>query len=434
MKRILTVLALTFSPIYGQAVLDLLEGHRDAEQIDPNAHLRQPEPVASSAGAEAKEEKVILQLAPEWSGSSLDSLWAHAVFFQDARNPIVQSIALTGVLHSQGAWGEVKSGRERENVSQTGTRRLRLGARMKAFYNTEITAIADIDQDGRQEDLYELKAKTRVAKRTDLTIGKFRPSFGYESRDGHDLPVPERSLAGNLTLPEQSLGATLTNEFNTWSLTGGYFSGELTDGLGEFNGEGHYFFSANGLIPSASGYSLARRWHVDYIYNTAPRDNRAISQAQFGQRPTNSLRGDTLSNPMFRHLFSAGIEAEQGRWGGVADLVYGRGDETLYGLLLQGTYWALPGTLQVVGRAQYARASGEDTLVQGFGLGTDPTEQLRPYAAGDEFYSVYLGTNLHIYQDKLKILSGVEYSRLIDNTDDETAEGLLFHTAARLAF
>ncbi len=103
------------------------------------------------------------------------------------------------MLHNQGSWGELKSDSERENIKHTSTRRLRLGARLKAFYKVDIEAIADLAPDGDRNDLHTLKADIALTGRDTLSVGKFRGKFGYEgSRNGHDLTTVERTALSNL--------------------------------------------------------------------------------------------------------------------------------------------------------------------------------------------------------------------------------------------
>ncbi len=426
------IIFFALSPLaLAQSPLDLLELNRHAEQIDPNAQTAAPD--KSVQATEESEEQRIITINPDYAGSPLDALWAHAVFYENAQNPYIQSIAFAGMLHSQGAWGSIKSDTQQENLAQTSTRRVRLGARMKAFYKTDIEAIADLDPDSGGQDLNTLKAEINLTGRDRLSVGKFRPHFGYESRSSQNLPVIERSLIGNLLLPERTLGAVYTHDFNLSSASIGYFSGSTANGLPGFDSSGYVYAGAEGLFSLVEGAPLSQRWHLDYIYNADPAGSESITQSRFnGARNFSSQI--PIENPMFRHLFSAGVEIEEERWNFVANAMLARNESALWGVTLQPTYWLMPGTLQLVGRIHYAKSSSDRALVRGYGVGTDPTRGIGPYDSGDEFYSIYDGANLHIYQDKLKIMSGLEYSKLIDNTSDTSTESLLFHAAARLAF
>lgn len=418
-----------------QSPLDLLESQRDVEQLDPNSHLPNPDASSKAEAEETDGAKRVLTVNPTWAGSSLDALWAHAVFFEDAQNPYIQSVAIAGMLHNQGAWGQIRTDNEIENLNQTRTRRLRLGARMKAFHKIDIEAIGDLEAEGQGHDLHSLKAEISLTGRDRLQVGKFRPGFSYEgNRSSQSLPTVERSLLGNLLIPERSLGALFTHEFNTYSASLGYFDGSTSNGFGKVRGKGYLYAGLEGLLALDEEETLRHRWHIDYIYNTDSEESESITRSRFGGQSSIGS-GIPLANPMFRHLFSAGVEVEEGRWNFVADALFARGDAgSVWGVTIQPSYWLIPGTLQLVGRLHYAKSADPNVLIQGFGAGADPVEGIGPYASGDEFYSIYAGANLHLYQDKLKILTGVEYSRLSDGDTGDTAEATLLQTGARLSF
>jgi hypothetical protein len=60
---------------------------------------------------------------------------------------------------------------------------------------------------------------------------------------------------------------------------------------------------------------------------------------------------------------------------------------------------------------------------------------MTPLYTGDEYHSFYLGANLHLYQDQLLLMGGLEYATLKDQAGGGfDADFWIWHAAARLAF
>ncbi len=105
--------------------LDVLEGKKD-----PASVVLPPVEGETAAG----EDAAVIPLTEEWAPSPLDPAWSRAVLFEDPSNPWVQQLAISGLFHWQGAWGQAtpEGGRE-VDLDGTRTRRARLGARLKAL-------------------------------------------------------------------------------------------------------------------------------------------------------------------------------------------------------------------------------------------------------------------------------------------------------------
>lgn len=412
-------------------VLDLLERQRDVEHIDPNSHLNIPRETEAEL---AEKRSEVLLLNKDWSGSVGDALWSRAILFDSKENPHIQEFAVAGMLHADGIWGEVRSESEQDHINDTSLRRARFGARLKAFHRLNIEAIADLQEGDVDPDLLRLKVELDVTPRDRITVGKFRPGFSYgSSRDGQDLQTVRRSLLGQQLLPARTTGAMYTHEFNDWSASIGYFVGDVSGGLPSADGRGYLYAGAEGLLPG-SRRSLANRWRLGYLYNIDPRGSSSTTQQRFGPGAIAFNDAAPLPNPFFRHLFSAGIEFEEGRYGFMAEMLFAQGEGEAFGFTLQPTYWLDPGLLQLIGRLHYASATNSAALVSGLGPGSGDDLVSAPFAAGDEFLSLYLGANLHIYQDRLKLLTGLEYTNLFNSTSGDRIEGITLQTGARFAF
>lgn len=431
MKRSLFIISLLLplQPLVANEALDILEGKKDINEIDLPPL---PEDEASEAGDEVTYE------APEWAPSPLDSVWSRAILFEDNDNPWLQQLAIMGLFEFSGSWGEAEVAGGREvDLNTTRTRRARLGARMKVFGHTEIEAVGEFAGDGEYQRIERLKAKTQVRPNYYVSYGKMRPRFGIEqSKEPHQLLTPERTLLANMLMPDSTLGVTFSQECAPWDWSIGWFSGDQDRYLPGLGGDG--FISGSLAYESGEalegGKAMRTRWHMDYIYNLDGKDSRSIPRYRVAGR--RSANGNQLiaRNPAFTHLFSTGVELESDRFAFEGDFQLANGDLNAWGMTLTPSYWAVPGTLKLVGRYHYADTDDQGGLVGGLGAGSDPFFDTSPLFVGDEFHSFYLGANLHLYQDKVTVLNGLEYALMKDNAGGFETDALIWHSGARLSF
>jgi hypothetical protein len=117
------------------------------------------------------------------------------------------------------------------------------------------------------------------------------------------------------------------------------------------------------------------------------------------------------------------------------DFQFAKGDASVWGLTLGATHWLVPGTLNLVGRYQYAGTNDARGIVAAPGNSGDLRYDSSPFFTGDEYHSVYLGTNLHLYKDSLLIRNGVEYMILNDEVGQAfNTEAFTWQTGAQISF
>ncbi|MBK1828172.1 hypothetical protein [Haloferula rosea] len=413
--------------------LDILEGNKDVSEI-------QLPPAPEGEEDELLEEKPAVFVPPTWQESPvLDDVWSRAVLFEDETNPWVQQLAVMGMFHWSGSWGTAEvEGAPNVNLDTTRTRRARLGARMKIFGNTELEAVGEFAGDANFQRIERLKGRTRVMPNHYVDYGKFRPTFGIEqSKDPQELLTPERSLLSSMLMPASTLGVTFSQDCAPWDWGLGWFSGAQDRYIPGIQGNG--FLVANLAYESAErledGSAMRTRWHLDYIYNMDGDESRSIPRYQMAGRLASNGAQRINRNPAFRHMVSTGVELEADRFAFEGDFQLANGDLNAWGMTLTPSYWAIPGTLQVVGRYHYADTDQAGGLVGGLGAGSDPFYDASPVFIGDEFHSFYLGANLHVYQDKMVLLNGVEYALMKDEAGGgfET-DAWIWHTGARVSF
>ena len=427
----LPLLAALLLPLKANEALDVLEGKKDAAAVDLP-------PAATEEGAAGGKEDVI-PISDVWAPSPLDPVWSKAVLFEDPNNPYLQQLAISGLFHWSGAWGQAtpEGGRE-VDLDGTRTRRARLGARLRAFRNTEIEAVAEFAGESNYNGIERLKGTTRFLDNAYVSYGKMKPRFSIEySTEPQDLMVPERSLLVNMVAPASTLGVMVGQDTDRWDWGLGLFSSDNESNIPGIEGDG--FLVANlayeDLGKTEDGSPLRTRWHADYIYNFDGRNSPAIPRYNVAGRRSANGRQLITANPAFRHLFSTGVELEQDRFGFAGDFILANGDTNAWGLSLTPSYWLLPGTLQLVGRYHYADTDEARGLVGGMGVGTDPYFDSTPVFVGDEYHSFYLGANLHVYKDELVIMNGLEHALMKDQAGAGfDTDAWIWHSGARISF
>lgn len=426
------VLAALLQPVFANEALDILEGNKSVEEVNLP-------PLPGEEGVDGAPREAPVFEEPGWAPNPLDPVWSRAVLFEDDSNPWIQQVALMGLFQWGGSWGTAEvEGARNVNLDTTRTRRARLGARLKIFGNTEIETVGEFAGDARYQRLETLKGKTKVLPNHYVEYGKFRPRFGIEgSKDPSLLLTPDTTLLSNMLRPASTLGVSIGQECAPWDWSIGWFSGDADRYVPGFQG--------NGFIAASLAYEgserlddnsvMRTRWHLDYIYNmdgnrseTIPRYRPSGMAASNGPQPVPAYSS-------FRHLFSTGIELEGERFGFEGDFMLANGPFNAWGMTLTPSYWAVPGTLRVVGRYHYADTDDPAGLVGGLGIGSDPFFDSSPIFVGDEYHSFYLGANLHLYQDKVVVLNGLEYALMKDEAGANfNTDSWIWHSGARFSF
>lgn len=428
----LTALLLA-APLAANEALDILEGRKDVSEVElPPLPEDETTPEAGDA--------VVFTPAP-WAPSPLDSVWSRAIVYNDPSNRYLQEIAFMGHLQFGGAWGdaEVEGQSNDVKIDTVRARRARLGARLKVFGNTEIEAVGEFVGDSDYQRIERLRGKTRVLPNHYLTYGKFEPEFGVEqSKEPRELLTPEESLLANMLSPASTLGIAFSQDCLPWDWSIGWFSGDRDRYIPGWEGNG--FLNLNLAYEAGEqledGNAIRTRWHLDYIYNMDGRKSESIPRYQpnqvLGANGSQTVRG----KQSYRHMVSTGVEIEGERFAFESDFQLGNGGEAnVWGLTLTPSYWAVPGMLKIVARYHYADTDEPGGLVGGFGLGSDPYYDSTPSFVGDEFHSFYVGANLHLYQDRLVILNGLEYALMKDEAGgDFETDAWILHSAARVSF
>lgn len=436
MNPIRTILLLSAaSLVQANEALDILES--DKTPAEP------PALPAATSGAAHQNLIYPEPVWPEWQTKTFDPVWARAVLFDDASNPWVQHVAITGYFDWQAAFGTAEvdgvdsTPSKNVDLDSTRTRRARLGARIRAFRNTDIEAIGEFAGNSDYNGIKRLSARTEIRPDTGITYGKFHPRFTAEYRQEPEFsPYPDRSMLVNMIAPATTLGLQFDYHRNDWEFGLGWFSSDADPYMPSPEGDGMLAFNIARTFVEPSGDSVMRtRWHLDYIHNFDAGGSESIPRYNVAGR--RSANGNQLvtDNPAFRHLFSTGFTLEQDRFSFLGDFMLAKGDTTAWGLTLAPAWWAIPGVVEIVGRYHYAGSDDPGALVTTMGASADLFFDSTPFFIGDEYHSFYLGANAHAYQDRLLFMLGLENVILKDEAGAGfNADAWIWHSGVKASF
>lgn len=436
MKRLFPLLLLC-GFAHANDALDVLEGKKNASDIP----LPPAAPDESEDGEVSRENVVYIE--PQWAPSPLDPVWSRAILFEDAGNPWVQQVAVTGFFEWQAAFGkaevdEVETTPSKDvDLDGSLTRRARLGARLRAFRNTDIEASAEFAGDGNYRGIERLSARTEIVPGASVKYGKFRPTFSaeYSTEDAY-LPYPDRSMFVNMIAPESTLGILFNRSGENLDYGFGWFSSDEDPDLPGIEGAGFLAFNLSRTFVELSGKTPMRtRWHLDYLYNLDRLGSQSIPRYDVAGRASANGGQIVNQNPAFRQLISTGVTIDQGDFSFTGDFMFAGGTYSAWGLTLGPSYWVLPGTLNLVGRYHYAGTNEPGGLIATMGASSDPGFDDSPFFVGDEYHSFYLGANLHLYEDQMLLMSGFEQILLKDEAGGNfNTEATIWHTGAKVSF
>jgi hypothetical protein len=279
----------------------------------------------------------------------------------------------------------------------------------------------------RMNGIQTLKARTEMTENTGVTFGKFRPLSTIDNNTpDSELLISERTLLSNMIAPADSLGVMFDATNKGWTYQLGWFSGDFSDNIPGIKNDGliNAGVSYEKVGKAESGAPLRTRWYLNYVHN--------LDQDGSDVLPRHRYAGATG----YSDLYSTGFSLQQDRFGFIGDFTLARGDNNAWGLTLMPTYWIMPSTIQLIARYHYADTDKQDGIYGGYGPGADPFyEGDSPIVSGDEYHSFYLGANVHLYENRMIISNGLEYTLFRDDLDSETdTTSLMWQTGAKLSF
>ena len=363
------------------------------------------------AGSTYVADPVAPPIEPADEESFIDKLWDIPVLYSNKDNPYIQKVQIIGRYHGQWHNTDANTGED----SGWENRRFRLGAKVQFLedftlggeFNLDNTT--DFSGDRFIRNIDEVQLKWAPSDEFWLGVGKIKPKFTQEyTTSSKRIVTVERSLLVNQTIPGKPWGVHAGGEKGAfdWEL-GAYFG--ATDGDYDFpETDAGYGYTLS------VGYDITDNTNItfDYINNDGDDENNEFSS--------------------FNHLFSLHSTSKFGKFGFITDFIAGAGDgdtEDVFGIVLLPTY-DVTDKFQLVGRYQYATSSG-DGGIRLQSRYERPAIEDGSSQFGDNYHAFYFGGQYFLNEDKLKLISGIEYSTLGGDAD---FNGFTFFSGVRLYF
>jgi phosphate-selective porin OprO/OprP len=353
------------------------------------------------------------------------SIWKIPKLYVNKSNSYIQSFSLVGRYH-----GQYWSAESEENIADDWeNRRFYLGFNAKLFkqFTLEAQISLNDDFDPVYESLYDAYIKWENFEKN-FTISTGRLDYVYtgmeRSTSSKKIKTMERALLVNQIMPGEVVGIYTTGNNDALSYQTGVFSGSIEDKFTSFEGGFGVLLGVGNEMPL---FYKNGTIHLDYLYNNGDENNNAFKP--------------------YEHIVSLWHQGQKGPIGIDIDLTVASGvddQSDVFGLTLLPTYDFVHNLiitddkLQLALRYHYASSSDKHGLVF-----NKRYEQEVASGKGDSYNSYYLGLNYYIYQQKLKLMAGVEYFDMADVAyDDEinsidssrSIDGWEFITGVRLYF
>ena len=359
------------------------------------------------------------------SPAVFDSIWSLSELYKNKENPCIQKFDLVGRYHGQ-YWIADSEGNYDNDWEN---RRMYVGFNAKFFHNFTLEVQINIndDFDPFYNALYDAFLQWEDdAKDFAISIGRLDYVYtGMErTTSSKKIKTMERALLVNQVMPGEVIGIYVKDKKGAFSYQAGLFSGSIEDEFTSFKGG---FGALLGFAYELPLFYDKGSLHLDYLYNNGDEDNNAFKT--------------------YENIISLWHEGQRGPLGIGIDLTAASGvDEqsNVFGLTLLPTYDLVENLiiggdkLQLALRYHYASSSDD------YGLTFNKRyEQPVTSGKGDSYNGYYLGLNYFIYQQKLKLMAGIEYfdmGGVADEdekntlTGDRSVDGWNFISGVRLYF
>lgn len=379
-----------------------------------------------------------------------DRAWSAATLYKDESNPILQEFAFQGQLQVQYADGDAgghfdiedfKNGSAANEQAVWGdkfeARRARLGIVAKMFQNWKVQGLIDVDTtEGTSNiyrDIYDLFATYAPSDALNICFGKTEVKFSRDYEiSSKEILTFERDYLSNVLFPGELTGAWVKGKgiADYWL----YELGAYTNDRGREFGS----FDQGAVMLGKIGYDFASQAGLDtavvsfnYLHNTQP-----------GYKEKDTDNFFASASPAFTDSIALTGDITQGRFGLVSELLYGFGfqgnaeqagvtkaikQSDVFGISIVPSYFIAEG-VQLVGRVQLATSADANGLA--LPNRYDKWAPGEKADSGNTYLSTYVGVNYYFYGHKLKLMNGIEYSKLGGGNYD----GYTFLSGLRMYF
>jgi phosphate-selective porin OprO and OprP len=354
---------------------------------------------------------------PAAEKSILEHIWEVPQLYEDDKNKVIQEFSIIGRYHGQ--YWSARDDKDKEEGWEN--RRIYVGAEARLFHNLTLHGQIKISDDFNPvyNGLYQAFVRWSPSKKFTMSAGRLDFLFvGLErSISSTRIVTFERSLLTNQLLPHEVVGAVAQGKSGNLTWRTGVFSGNIEQEFTNFSG-------GFGAVADV-GYELPLFYsegslHLEYLYNNGNPSDNALE-------PYNhvlSLWHQGRSGPL-----SLGTEiiAAHGLEGHRSVI----GITVLPTLVLWKNVVFKGDALEAILRYHYAVSNGENGLY----LQQRYEQKIVPGGAGDHYNALYGGINWLIYESRLKLMTGVEYSAMKDTAEDGgTYKGWTYLAGGRIYF
>ncbi len=362
----------------------------------------------------------------ETDSSILQTIWATPNLYVGDDENSIQSFSLVGRYHGQ-YWSVSSEGATDDGWEN---RRMYVGINSRFFnsFTIEVQAAFNDKFDPVYEGLYDAYLKWEDSG-SDFSASLGRLDFVYtgleRTTSSKKIVTLERAQLVNQLMPGEAVGLYLNGKRNEVGYQIGLFSGSIED----------EFTSFEGGYAALAGFDLAfplfyekGTLHLDYLYNNGNVDNNAFEP--------------------YEHIISFWHKGSLGAFEFGMDLSYANGLDSVsdvlgltllpafdlgHNIIMNGDKFQLA--------ARYHYASSNDGSDLQF---NKRYEQEVANGKGGQYNSLYLGLNYYIYQQKLKLMAGIEYFTMQNVMEEDyesgqsvivgSVDGWSFITGVRLYF
>jgi len=354
-----------------------------------------------------------------------DNIWETPKLYSSSNNSIVQKVSLIGRYHGQYWWAKSENNKN----SDWENRRIYVGFNAKVLNNFTIEVQANLNDnlDPPYKALYDLFIKWQPPN-SHFSISTGRLDYVYtgmeRSTSSKRIKTMERALLVGQIMPGEVIGIYINDTLGNFSYQTGLFSGSIKDEFTDFTGGFTTLLSMQYKLPL---FYEKGSLHLDYLYNNGNKNNNAF-------KPYQNIV--SLWHEGQKEAFAFGIDLTAATGIGAQSDVFGvtllPTCDLAHNLLMGKD------KLQLAIRYHYASSSDS------YGLGFNKRyEQPVTSGKGDSYSSVYIGLNYFLYQQKLKVMAGLEYFEMnnVANEDDvdvnvtaKGVDGWTTYTGFRLYF
>ena len=337
------------------------------------------------------------------SPALFDSIWQTLRLYSDTNNRVLHTFSLVGRYHGQYWWA--KSDDNHDNDWENRRMYLGFNAKLYSTITVELQISLNDDFDPVYRGLYDAFIKWQQPE-GNLSVSVGRLDYVYtgmeRSTSSKRIKTIERALVVNQVMPAEVVGAYITDTIGSFTYQTGLFSGSIEDEFTDFSGG---FGALLGIEHDAPLLYDKGTVHLDYLYNNGNEANNAFKA--------------------YEHILSLWHEGQAGPLAVGIDVTAAKGigdTSDLFGLTLLPTYDIQDNLLLSNDKLQIAVRYHYATSSDSYGLDFNKRyEQPVTSGSGDRYNAFYLGLNYFLYEQKLKLLAGMEYF-IMDNVLDDSGE------------